>query len=154
MKKAIMKVMKDDVVVEEIVGGYVGVSKDGEETILMLEGGAEARFMKDDDHWLEMTDEVWELPKGKVVTKAIEAKTPTKNEGEPKELKDGSNHKIVYDVCKANPSLGRKEMMAKIKEALPNKSDGFISTYHNTAMKRIKAEVEAARKAKAEQKAE
>lgn len=148
MKKAIMKVMKDDVVVEEIVGGFK--SADENETVLVLEGGAEAHFPKDDDHWLEMTEEVWVLPKRTVKAEGTEPKVKKEKKADAEELKplkEGGALAVCVGVCRANPTMSRKELIVKIMEALPGKSEGFASTYHNMAMKRIKAEAEAAAKA-------
>lgn len=145
MRHATMKVMKDDVVVEEIPGLLLDHLTTDEEVVLQLDEGGVAHFPKDDDHWLELGEEVLVLPTDTttvptfVTPAAKPAKAPkvAATVVGKKVLKPGSPLETIVRVCQANPTLltNRKEMLVKIKQALPEKTDGFISTYHQMAMK-------------------
>lgn len=139
MKKAIMKLMKGEEVVDEIVGGYV--SADENRVVMVLPEGGTAYFPKDDDHWLELTDEVFVMPEGVKVKLRDEPKDPPKAKAPVapstglKPVKAGSPLETIIAICKANPTMKRKDILPLIKAALPDKTEGFCSTYHNMAQK-------------------
>lgn len=128
MKKAIVKVLEGEKVVEEVVGGLKEVLED--EVVLVLSEGGEAHFQKE-DVLVEMTDEVFVLSKGeeKVEVKKVKKE---KVEGELKALKEGSKLAQVVAICKANPTATRKELIALIVEQVGMTAAG-ASTYHQNA---------------------
>lgn len=150
VKKAVAKILIEDkdqkgnVIKSEVItveGGLVRWDEDN--LVFLLPEGGEATYPKDDVEDLKITDELFVLKKTTTrvtETKAAPVKKEKENSDTPKTLKPGSALEQVVNICRANPTLTRKQMIAKILEAMPGKTEGFASTYHNMAMKHIKGE--------------
>lgn len=137
IKKAIAKIMVDGELIT-VEGGLK--DWDNDYLYFLLPEGGEAMYPKDDVEDLQRFEELFVLKKTTVKvptntnTTTSEKKPTTQG---PKTLKPGSALEQVVNICRANPTLTRKQIIAKIIEAMPGKTEGFASTYHNLAMKHI-----------------
>lgn len=143
MKRATMKIMKGEEVVEMIEGGFIRA--DGDKVIMQLVEGGEAHFPKDDDHWLEMSDELFVMPGGVVkvtiddsgFTSGVKAPAAPKAAKGLTPLKPGSAIEQVVNIIKASgldATKDRKALLPMIMAAM-GKSEGWASTYHQNAKK-------------------
>lgn len=155
MKRAIAKILieekdqKGNIVSSEIITVEGGLKAWNEDVLVFQLPEGEATYPKDDVEDLKILDEVFVLERPVKLPEYTETKKPevkvqkeakektVKVEGELKAPKPGSPLETIVNICKANPTMSRKQILPLLKAALPDKSDGFISTYHQTAQKHL-----------------